>query len=61
MSKKKSNTPEADLTVFNPFEHREADEVWKEIRKNTTATTREEALQAMQSLRKEKTKGGTMQ
>ena len=36
--------------IFNPFEGRSREEVWKEIRANATPTTREEAFRKMKEL-----------
>lgn len=33
--------------IFNPFEGRDREEVWEEIRKYATPTTREEAMRIM--------------
>jgi len=37
-------------TVFNPFEGRDPNEVWEEIRKNSKPTTRIKALKEISSI-----------
>lgn len=52
MSSKKTMQPK----IFNPFEGRDPQKVWKEIRENTEPTTREKALAQMASIRKKENK-----
>jgi hypothetical protein len=52
MSQKKTK----ESSVFNPFEWRAPEKVWKEIRKNAQPTTREEALREMKSLKQKEKK-----
>lgn len=42
--------------IFNPFEGRDRDQVWKEIREHGIPTTREEAFRQMRELAKRKKK-----
>jgi hypothetical protein len=45
-----------DKKIFNPFEGRDREEVWKEIREKAHPTTREEALRKMKELSERKKK-----
>jgi hypothetical protein len=43
-----------DKKIFNPFEGRNREQVWKEIREQALPITREEALREMKALSKRK-------
>lgn len=45
-----------DKKLFNPFEGRDREEVWKEIREQARPTTREEALRKIKELSERKKK-----
>jgi hypothetical protein len=42
--------------IFNPFEGRDRDQVWKEISEQGVPTTREEAFRKMRELARQKKK-----
>ena len=42
--------------IFNPFEGKDREEVWKEVREKAQPTTREEALRKMKELADQKKK-----
>ncbi len=42
--------------IFNPFEGRDREQVWNEVRENARPATREEALRKMKELADQKKK-----
>lgn len=42
--------------LFNPFESRAREEIWKEVREQARPTTREEALRKIKELSEQKKK-----
>lgn len=53
MLRKRKSSMKKNKRIFNPFDGRNPDEVWAEVRKNKgPRVTREEAMRTMEELRK---------